>query len=279
MSTDFTADSRILLHRRVSERVSKVAPFLSWEKDPYIIIRSDGTLTWMIDGYTTTDRIPYSAPVEGVGNYIRNPVKATVDAYNGDVRLWAVDAKDPLLLSLARIFPAAFTPLDSMPADLRAHMRYPEGMFSVQAQVYGTYHMTDPQVFYNKEDLWKVAERDVGSGGGGATVSPYFTVMKLAGVGAKEEFILMLPFTPSLKRNMIAWMSARSDPPHYRKLLLNRPQTVKEDWRIMQRGMTVYGRGALSHPDHGTITLQGWHRILMDTESTTPSMNNVAFLD
>jgi uncharacterized protein len=220
LSTDFTDSSRILLHRRVSERVSKVAPFLVWEKDPYIIIRSDGTLTWMIDGYTTTDRIPYSARVDGVGNYIRNPIKATVDAYNGDVRLWAVDAKDPLLRSLARIFPAAFTPLDSMPSDLRAHMRYPEGMFSVQSQVYGTYHMTDPQVFYNKEDLWKVAQRDVGSGRGGAVVSPYFTVMKLAGAGAKEEFILMLPFTPSLKENMIAWMSARSDPPHYGKLLV-----------------------------------------------------------
>ena len=222
LSTDFTADSRILLHRRVGERVSKVAPFLIWENDPYIIIRADGTLTWMIDGYTTTDRIPYSAPFEDVGNYMRNPVKATVDAYNGDVRLWAVDPEDPLLRSLARTFPGAFAPLDSMPADLRAHMRYPEGMFSVQAQVYGTYHMTDPQVFYNKEDVWRVAQRDAGSGrgGGGATVSPYFTVMKLAGVGATEEFILMLPFTPSRKENMIAWMSARCDPDHYGKLLV-----------------------------------------------------------
>ena len=220
LSTDLTADSRILLHRRVRERVSKVAPFLTWEKDPYIIIRADGTLTWMIDGYTTTSRIPYSAPVEGLGNYIRNPVKATVDAYHGDVRLWAVEPEDPLLRSLARIFPATFTPLDSMPEDLRAHMRYPEGMFSVQAQVYGTYHMTDPQIFYNKEDLWKVAQRNVGSGREGATVSPYFTVMKLAGVGAREEFILMLPFTPSRKENMIAWMSARCDPPHYGKLLV-----------------------------------------------------------
>ncbi len=220
LSGDLTAESRILLHRRVRERVSKVAPFLIWENDPYIIIRADGSLTWMIDGYTTTDRIPYSAPVAGVGNYMRNPVKATVDAYNGHVRLWAVDTRDPLLRSLGRIFPAAFTPVDSMPADLRAHMRYPEGMFSVQAQVYGTYHMTDPQVFYNKEDLWKVAQRNEGSGGEGATVTPYFTVMKLAGGGAKEEFILMLPFTPSRKENMIAWMSARCDPPHYGKLLV-----------------------------------------------------------
>ena len=220
LSTDITADSRILIHRRVRERVARVAPFLTWEKNPYIIIRSDGTLTWMIDGYTTTDRIPYSAPVEGVGNYMRNPVKATVDAYNGHVRLWVVDTEDPLLRSLARIFPAAFTPLDSMPGDLRAHMRYPEMMFSVQAQVYATYHMTDPQVFYNKEDLWKVARQESGSQREPVDVSPYFTVMKLAGVGEKEEFILMLPFTPARKDNMIAWMSARCDPPHYGKLLV-----------------------------------------------------------
>ncbi len=174
----------------------------------------------MIDAYTTTNNIPYSAPVHGVGNYIRNPVKATVDAYHGEVRLWTVDPEDPLARSLARIFPGTFSPLDSMPADLRAHMRYPEEMFLVQAQTYGTYHMTDPQVFYNKEDLWKVAQRDVGSGREGATVSPYFTVTKLVGVGAQEEFILMLPFTPSRKENMIAWMSARCDPPHYGKLLV-----------------------------------------------------------
>jgi len=220
LSGDLTADSRILLHRRVQERVSKVAPFLTWERDPYLIVRSDGTLTWMIDAYTTTDRIPYAAGVRGLGNYIRNPVKATVDAYHGRVRLWAVDPSDPLLRCLDRIFPATFAPLDSMPEDLRSHMRYPEGMFSVQAHVYATYHMTDPQIFYNKEDLWRVAQRESGPQSGGGTLSPYFTVMKLAGVGAQEEFILMLPFTPARKENMIAWMCARCDPPNYGKLLV-----------------------------------------------------------
>jgi uncharacterized membrane protein (UPF0182 family) len=162
-----------------------------------------------------TDRIPYSPQVPGLGNYVRNAVKATVDAYHGTVTLWAVDPADPLLRSYAGMFPGAFAPIDSMPQDLRAHMRYPEAMFAVQAQIYATYHMTDPQVFYNKEDLWRVGRREDGS-----SVAPYFTVMKLGGVGEREEFILMLPFTPARKENLIAWMSARCDPPHYGKLLV-----------------------------------------------------------
>jgi uncharacterized membrane protein (UPF0182 family) len=215
LSTDLVPESRVLIHRTVRERVAKIAPFLNWDADPYLVIRRDGTLTWMLDGYTATDRIPYSAPVRGVGNYIRNPVKATVDAYNGAVTLWAVDAEDPLLRTFESIFPHAFAPLDSMPEDLQEHMRYPQPLFAVQAQVYATYHMTDPQVFYNKEDLWRVARR-----GDGSSMTPYYTVMRLAGVGEKEEFILMLPFTPARKENMIAWMSARCDPPHYGKLLV-----------------------------------------------------------
>lgn len=215
LSTDLVPGSRVLLHRSVRERVSRVAPFVVWDNDPYPVVRRDGTLTWILDGYTSTDRIPYSRPVPRIGNYVRNPVKATVDAYDGTVTLWTVSAEDPLLRAYARIFPGTFAPLDSMPEDLRAHMRYPEGMFAVQAQVYATYHMTDPQVFYNKEDLWRVARRDDST-----SLAPYYTVMKLAGVGEREEFILMLPFTPARKENMIAWMSARCDPPNYGKLLV-----------------------------------------------------------
>ena len=215
LSTDLVPDSRVLIHRTVLDRIGRIAPFLQWDDDPYLVIRADGRLTWMLDGYTTTNRIPYSAPTGRLGNYIRNSVKATVDAYNGTVRLWAVEPDDPLLRTFAKIFPGAFAPFDSMPADLQAHMRYPQRLFAVQAQVYATYHMTDPQIFYNKEDLWRVARRDDGS-----SMSPYYTVMKLAGVGDQEEYILMLPFTPSRKENMIAWMSARCDPPHYGKLLV-----------------------------------------------------------
>jgi len=215
LSTDLVPGTRILIHRTILDRVARIAPFLQWDSDPYIVIRRDGRLTWMLDGYTTSDRLPYSAPTARLGNYIRNSVKATVDAYDGTVRLWAVDPEDPLLKTYEKIFPGAFAPLDSMPADLQAHMRYPQRLFAVQAQVYATYHMTDPQIFYNKEDLWRVARRDDGS-----SMVPYYTVMKLAGVGQREEYILMLPFTPARKENMIAWMSARCDPPNYGKLLV-----------------------------------------------------------
>jgi uncharacterized membrane protein (UPF0182 family) len=204
----------------VRERVSRIAPFLSWEDDPYLVIRDDGTLVWMIDGYTTSDALPYAAPYGRLGNYIRNPVKATVDAYHGTVTLWNVEPDEPLARAYEAIFPGVFADADSMPDDLRRHMRYPEGLFAVQAHMYATYHMEDPQVFYNKEDLWRVARRQGGRGEDAGAVRPYFTIMKLAGVGEREEFILMLPFTPARKENMIAWMCARSDPPHYGKLLV-----------------------------------------------------------
>jgi uncharacterized membrane protein (UPF0182 family) len=215
LSNDVTPESRILIHRPVRERIARIAPFLLWEGDPYMIVREDGSLAWMLDGYTVTDRIPYAAPLSGVGNYIRNPVKAVVDAYDGTVKFYVVDPDDPLIRTYAGIFPGLFTPLAEMSEDLKAHMRYPEGLFAVQAQIYATYHMTDPQVFYNKEDLWMVANRS-----DGGRVAPYFTITKLAGIGEKEEFILMLPFTPARKENMIAWIAARCDPPNYGKVML-----------------------------------------------------------
>jgi uncharacterized membrane protein (UPF0182 family) len=215
LSDDLSADSRILIHRRVRERIERVAPFLLWENDPYMIVRQDGSLAWMLDGYTVSDRVPYAFRLGSVGNYVRNPVKAVVDAYHGTIHIYVVDPDDALIRNYASIFPGMFTPLAEMPEDLRAHMRYPEWLFAVQAHVYATYHMTDPQVFYNKEDLWKVANRS-----DGGRVAPYYTVTKLAGIGEKEEFILMLPFTPARKENMIAWMCARCDPPNYGRLLL-----------------------------------------------------------
>jgi hypothetical protein len=220
LSSDIRPGSRLLIHRRVRERVARIAPFLTWENDPYLVIRDDGTLVWMLDGYTTSDALPYAATYGQLGNYIRNPVKATVDAYHGTVTLWNVSPDEPMVRAYADIFPRVFADADSMPEDLRRHMRYPEGMFSVQAQIYATYHMDDPQVFYNKEDLWRLARRQSGRGDDSGAVNPYFTIMKLAGVGDREEFILMLPFTPARKENMIAWMCARSDPPNYGRLLV-----------------------------------------------------------
>jgi uncharacterized membrane protein (UPF0182 family) len=217
-SSDIGDESRLMIYRQVRQRASRLTPFLTFDSDPYIVIADDGSLTWMLDGYTTSDQYPYSEPTEDLGNYIRNSVKVTVNAYTGQVRYYISDPTDPIIKAYADIFPNIFQPLDAMPQDLRAHIRYPEGFFSIQASKYAEYHMTDPRVFYNKEDLWRVAQS--AARGSNSPMTPYYTIMKLAEVGKKEEFILMVPFTPSRKDNMIAWMAARCDEPNYGKVLV-----------------------------------------------------------
>jgi uncharacterized membrane protein (UPF0182 family) len=218
LSNDVKSDSRILLYRKIIERVSHVAPFFRYDRDPYIVITKDGRLVWIIDGYTTTDAYPYSHKT-GPTNYIRNSVKVLIDAYNGDMKFFVADSTDPIVKTYSKIFPGMMQPLESMPQDIRSHLRYPQTMFSLQANVFSTYHMTDPQVFYNKEDLWKVPSVDP-QNENESIMSPYYTIMKLAEVGEKEEFILMVPFTPAKKDNMIAWLAARCDGPDYGKLLV-----------------------------------------------------------
>jgi len=218
LSTDIQPESRLLIYRRVLERAQRLTPFLHYDEDPYLVITDDGSLVWMLDGYTTSEWYPYSDPSPGAGNYVRNAVKATVNAYTGRVNFYTADSTDPLIQAYSRIFPGVFQPLDAMPKDLRAHIRYPEAFFSIQAQKYAIFHMTDPHVFYNKEDLWRVAQS--AARGEAAPMTPYFTIMKLAEVGEKEEFILMVPFTPARKDNMIAWMAARCDEPNYGKVLV-----------------------------------------------------------
>ena len=217
LSRDITNESRILYHRQIQERVKKIAPFITFDRDVYLVIAQGGRLFWMIDGYTTSDRYPYSEPMHREGdNYIRNSVKVVVDAYNGSVDFYLADPKDPIILAFAKIFPILFKPFDAMPEDLRAHIRYPQDLFVIQAHLYATYHMQDPQVFYNKEDLLSVPRR--GASGTEREMEPYYTIMRLPGE-AKEEFVLLLPFTPNKRDNMRAWLAARSDPPHYGKLI------------------------------------------------------------
>jgi hypothetical protein len=218
LSTDIRPESRLMIYRQVLERAQRLTPFLSYDHDPYMVIAEDGSLYWMLDGYATSAQYPYSDPTPGVGNYIRNSVKATVSAYTGEVRFYISDPTDPLVQVYARLFPGVFHPLADMPKDLRAHIRYPEEFFSIQAAKYAVFHMTDPRVFYNKEDLWRVAQSAVR--GAAAAMTPYYTIMKLAEVGTTEEFILMVPFTPARKDNMIAWMAARCDEPDYGKVLV-----------------------------------------------------------
>ncbi len=217
-SNDLGPESRILYYRNIRERVGRAAPFLRLDEDPYLVASREGRLFWIVDGYTTSDMFPYSAPTRGLGNYIRNSVKATVDAYNGTIRLYIADDADPVIRAYARIFPSLFAgDLQAMPEDLRAHVRYPEGLFAAQARMFALYHMRDPQVFYNKEDLWSIPGR--GAEGREEPMPPYYLIMRLPGE-PREEFILLLPFTPSRKDNMIAWLAARSDPPNYGKLIV-----------------------------------------------------------
>jgi len=215
LSDDITKNSRIMYYRNVAERVSHIVPFIHLDGDPYMVITPEGRMNWILDGYTVTDRFPYSEPTANMGNYIRNSVKAVVDAYDGSVELYMGDAKDPIIQTYARIFPGLFKTMEQMPAALKSHVRYPPGMLAIQSHMYRTYHMQDPQVFYNKEDLWEIP----GKAGSDRAIDPYYTIMKLPGED-KEEFILLVPFTPSKKDNMAAWMAVRCDAPNYGQVII-----------------------------------------------------------
>ncbi len=214
ISGSLTSDSRILFHRNIQDRIHTLAPFLTLDQDPYLVL-SDGKLYWMQDAYTTTSRYPYSQPVNGI-NYIRNSVKVVVDAYDGTTKFYIVDNTDPIIATYAKIFPKMFTPLSQMPADLQAHIRYPEDLFKAQVNQYLTYHITDASVLYNKEDIWtlpfeKYYNQDV-------QVQPYYVIMRIPGE-TSEEFALIMPVTPLRRDNTIAWIAARSDAPNYGKLV------------------------------------------------------------
>ena len=210
-----TPQSRMMIHRTVQDRLQHVADFLLWDQDPYLVIADDGRLVWMADGYTTSLSHPYSAtlPVAGLddgANYIRNAVKATVDAYTGKVTLYVFDPSDPIIQVYEQLFPNLFQPASAMPADLRRHARYPAGLFRTQAEAYRVFHMRDPQVFYNKEDIWEIARNLFGQSGQPEPVQPTYIVATLPGE-KQPEYLLILPFTPRGKDNLIGWMAARCD--------------------------------------------------------------------
>ena len=216
LSEDITSESRVMFYRRLSERVARIAPFLRYDADPYLVI-SNGRLVWVQDGYTISGRYPYATPAPNGINYIRNSVKATVDAFHGTVRFYLVDETDPIALTLKSAFPDLFLPLAEMPEDMRSRLRYPEGIFALQAAVYATYHMTNPSVFYNKEDLWEVPAID--GDARAQLMQPYYTIMRLPGE-RQAEFIQMLPFTPARKDNLASWMVARSDGENYGRMMV-----------------------------------------------------------
>jgi len=216
LSRYVTGDSRIMFRRNIKERVRTIAPFLRLDRDPYIVV-SGGRLFWMQDAYTTSSYFPYAQPLPNRDlNYIRNAVKVVIDAYDGTVDFYLADPADPIAATYQRIFPGLFKPLEAMPPDVQKHIRYPEDLFRIQAQVYRAYHMDTPEVFYNREDLWQFPRQPNGQS---ATMAPYYIVMRLPGE-AQAEFFLMLPMVPSQRENMIAWLAARCDPPHYGNLIV-----------------------------------------------------------
>ncbi len=210
-SQDIHSESRVLMYRHISDRVARVAPFLMLDNDPYLVI-SEGRLLWIYDTYTVSDRFPYSQMIS-LGNYVRNSVKVVIDAYDGTMDFYIADPDDPIILTYRSIFPELFKDMEAMPEDLKNHIRYPSDLFTIQTFIYATYHMKTPQVFYNKEDQWEIPEID------GRRMQPYYTIMKLPSK-EKEEYILMLPFTPRGKSNLSAWMVARSDGEQYGKLVV-----------------------------------------------------------
>ncbi|HEX4001855.1 MAG TPA: UPF0182 family protein [Candidatus Acidoferrales bacterium] len=267
--------SRIMIYRRVLDRVQALAPFLSFDGNPYLVITDDGSLQWIVDAYTTSDEYPYSDPTTGVGNYIRNSVKITINAYSGEVRFYVSDPSDPVIQTYESIFPGVFHPLSEMPPDLRAHVRYPQDFFAIQAAKYAVYHMTDPSVFYSKEDLWRVATRSVN--GESAPMSPYYAVMKLPEVGTTEEFILMVPFTPARKNNMIAWMAARCDGPDYGKVLVFNFPKEKLIYGPEQIQSRLNQTPAISQ--QLTLWDQGGSRVIHGTLLVVPVQNAVMYVE
>lgn len=223
---NFTPDTKLLLRRNIKARCQAIAPFLRFDRDPYLVnanvqevggTEQENYLYWIIDAYTTSNRYPYSDPGTNKFNYIRNSVKIVIDAYNGDIDFYIVEPQDPIIQTWAKVFPQLFKPLEEMPETLFSHIRYPVDLFSIQSEQLLTYHMTDPQVFYNREDQWQIPQEIYAAES--QPVEPYYLIVKLPEL-TSEEFILLHPYTPTSRNNLIAWLAARSDGDNYGKLLL-----------------------------------------------------------
>ena len=225
-SNAITSDSRVLIHRDIREIVNGIAPFLTYDKDPYVVVNDEGRLFWIMDAFTQSAYFPYSSHHNVGGNslnYIRNSVKVVIDAYNGTVWFYVFDPQDPIINAYRRVFPNLFQDVSQMPADLRAHVRYPETLFRAQGEVYSLYHTQNPKVFFQREDVWSVAQQvtvDTQGKKQSAPIDPYFVQMRLPGEDESNEFVLILPFTPANRNNMIGWMAGRSDGENYGKLMV-----------------------------------------------------------
>lgn len=225
-SNDVTSESRVLINRNVRTIVNGVAPFLTYDKDPYVVVSGDGRLFWILDAFTESSYFPYSSHHNVGGdsvNYVRNSVKVVIDAYNGTTTFFVFDKQDPLIAAYQRVFPALFRDASEMPADLRAHVRYPETLLRAQGEVYNLYHTQNPKIFFQREDVWSIAQQialDKDGKKQSVSIDPYYVLMQLPGEAQTNEFVLILPFTPANRNNLIGWMAGRSDGENYGKLLV-----------------------------------------------------------
>ncbi|MCR6545469.1 UPF0182 family protein [Dehalobacterium formicoaceticum] len=235
IAREINNDSKLLMRRNIVERVSTLMPYLKYDQDPYIVVGEDGKLYWMLDAYSHSNRFPYSAPAGDV-NYIRNSVKVVIDAYHGTVDFYAFDPDDPVLKTVSAIFPGVFKDADTMPDFLKTHIRYPEDLFNIQSRILLNFHVTNPSVFYNREDTWDIAKKV--DGAETSSTEPYYSVMKLPDE-AESEFVLTLPFTPASREdrdrnNMVAWLAARNDGKNYGQLVLyHMPKNVEVQGPLM----------------------------------------------
>jgi uncharacterized membrane protein (UPF0182 family) len=282
-SDDINPQSRLLMRRNLRDRVSTLAPFLTVDPDPYIVIGDDGRLSWIMDAFTVTDNYPYARHYRLGGNlinYIRNSVKVVIDAYDGSTTFYVFDPEDPIIAAYRRVFPSLFKDASAMPPGLRKHVRYPELLLKLQADVYGLYHMTDPEVFYNREDLWTVAtEVGMNARGEQATqvIEPNFVLMRLPGENG-VEFVEILPFTPANRNNLIGWMAGRSDGAHYGTLaaydfpknrLVDGPLQVEAriDQNAQLSGQLTLWNQQGSHVRRGTLLVIPSGRALLYAEA------------
>ncbi|OGC25329.1 hypothetical protein A2291_02865 [candidate division WOR-1 bacterium RIFOXYB2_FULL_42_35] len=275
--TDYiTKDSRIMFNRSIAGRVKTIAPFLSYDSDPYLVI-SKGQLYWIQDAYTTSNLYPYSDPT-GTSyarfNYIRNSVKAVVNAYDGSVDFYIIDAADPLAKTYQKIYPGLFKSFAQMPEDLKKHLRYPYDLFMIQAHKYATFHMDEPQVYYNQEDLWNIPKEIYA--GNEQLMEAYYIIMRLP-KEKREEFLLMLPFTPNNKDNMIAWLAGRSDMPNYGKLIVYKFPKDKLVYGPMQVEARIDQQTEISQ--QFTLWGQGGSRVIRGNLLAIPIKNSIVYVE
>jgi len=274
-----TDQSRIMFYRNIMQRVATLAPFLSFDSQPYPVVGKDGNLYWIQDAFTTSNMFPYSEPlyhnpIERGINYINNSVKIVINAYTGEVSFYVINPKDPLVQTYEKIYPKLFKPFSDMPDFLKAHIRYPTDLFNIQTKMYNVYHMTDPKVFYNQEDYWDIPNETYRSGE--QKIFPYYIIMRLPGT-KDEEFILMIPITPSKKDNMNAWLCARCDAPNYGELIV---YTLPKD-KLIYGPMQIQARINQQPDISSELTLWGQQgsRVIKGNQLVIPIKNSFIYVE